>query len=169
MQVSISDDSTSHADSVDSATASMSLSSYAEVLSQDAPRPVQIVVSKSDHTFDLDHEALQVGPSLSLPLPPPLSSLSSSFSSSSSPHHSYCGLLSCPQRRCVLYVGMCCDDLCVRVSSQLCPVPAHGRTHWYTAEPHEPNHTLLSDSRLNTTTQPWQPQCLMVSVRGGLT
>ena len=71
-QVSISDDfSMSHADSIDSATASMSLSSYAEVSSPDAPHPVQIVVSKPDHTFDLDHEALQVVPSPSRPFLPP--------------------------------------------------------------------------------------------------
>lgn len=49
------------ADSVGGATASMSLSSYADISSPDAPRPVQIVVAKPDHTFDLDHEALQVG------------------------------------------------------------------------------------------------------------
>ena len=48
-------------DSVGSVTASMSLSSYADISSPDAPRPVQIVVTKPDHTFDLDHEALQVG------------------------------------------------------------------------------------------------------------
>lgn len=33
-------------------------SSFAEVVSPDKPRPVQIVKAKSDHTFDLDREAL---------------------------------------------------------------------------------------------------------------
>ena len=155
--------SISHADSIDSATASMS--SYAEVSSPDAPRPVQIVVSKPDHTFDLDHEALQVAPSPPLPLSPHfsllplfsflLSLLHPLFLASHYFHHIlWTFVLPRPHKdtcELLVYVGVCCDDLCVCVSSQLCPGPAHGRTHWDTAEPHEPNHTLLPDSCLNTT------------------
>ena len=44
-------------ESQDSVTTSMS--SFVEPISPDAPRPVQIVLAKPDHTFELDHEALQ--------------------------------------------------------------------------------------------------------------
>ena len=43
--------------SLDSATTSMS--SYTEVSSPGTPQAVQIVQAKPDHTFELDHEALQ--------------------------------------------------------------------------------------------------------------